>query len=115
LEKLESVIYKMGSNNLQPIVPVRLCQMLSRFSVASICLLAALVVFGQTPICSLPACQARTVVMAADDDSSQGLSRDASWETPEANKVIDSSTRLTQTPSPRIRRSVWTWLSMALP
>ena len=39
---------------------------------------------------SSSACQARTVMLLADDDSSQGLSRDASWETPEANKVIDS-------------------------
>jgi len=84
LEKLESVIKEMGSNHLQPIVPVRLCQMLSRFSVASICLL---VVFGQTPIYSSLA-QARTVIRFADDDS--GLARDASWETPEAKKVIDS-------------------------
>ena len=90
MEKLESVINEMGSNNLQPTVPVRFGRMLSRFSVASICLLAALVVFGQTPIYSSPDCQARTVKLFADDDSSQGLSRDASWETPEANKVIDS-------------------------
>jgi len=64
--------------------------MLSRFSVASICGIAALTIFGQTPINPSAACQARTVVLFADDDSSQGLTRDASWETPEADKVIDS-------------------------
>ena len=88
--KLESMIFDRGSSNQQPAVPVFFRRMLSRFSVVLICSLAAPVVFGQTLIDSSPACQARTMMRFADDDSSQGLSRDASWETPEANKVIDS-------------------------
>lgn len=61
-----------------------------RFSVASICWLVALVVFSQASTYTSSVCQARTVMRVVDDDSSQGLTRDASWETPEANQVIDS-------------------------
>jgi len=102
LEKLESVNYKTGFNNLQPTVAVRCGRMLSRFSVASICLL---VVLGQTPFYSSPDCQARTVMLFADDDSSQGLSRDASWETPEANKVITPQIGIGYDPSSRPQRN----------
>ncbi len=62
----------------------------ARFSIALICCFAALLVLGQTPMVQPSDCHGRTVMLGSGDDSSQGLTRDASWKTPEASKVIDS-------------------------
>jgi hypothetical protein len=89
LEELEAMGYDGASDYPVAAVTLIFGRARSRFSHASICGFIVLMVWGCYPLLSSE-CYARTVAMVADDDSSSGLSRDASWQTPEANQMIDS-------------------------